>query len=165
MKWFLLSVVLLVGVRLYGQGTQGSDGEQGAVVLPDSPSSTNRKPEEDATAGAVRLRSLGGLATALSFQSAPFQKRPHVVNRAFALFALYQFAAGIADLETTERGFARGDSEGNPLIGSHPSRATLYEIALPVSLGIALWSYSLKKKGPHSRNWMIPPSVYGCGHI
>jgi hypothetical protein len=164
MKYVLLSAILLVSVHLHGQEKQRSESQQVAAILPNCPSST-KLILEDAARNTRAPRSLGEIPAALSLQSAFFQKPPHVINRAFALFTFYQFAASIADVESTVHGLSHGASEANPLVGSHPSRAKLYQTALPVSVGVAVWSYALKKKGPHSRNWMIPPAVCGSGHI
>jgi len=163
MRYVLLLLILSVGVHLWGQ-EERPDLAQNGSTLPNSASSTKLS-NGDATPGLQSLHSLGGAPPVLSIESPSSQQTRHVVNRAFVWLTLYQFAGAILDVESTEALLSRRYREANPLVGEHPSRIQLYGITVPVSTGVLLWSYKLKKKGPHSHLWMIPPSVVGTGHI
>jgi hypothetical protein len=101
----------------------------------------------------------------LAIQSPYAQQKRRVVDRNFVLFNLFQLGATIADVESTHFGLSRGLRETNPIFGERPSRFHQYLLAIPVSAAMAGLSYKQKKKAPHSRYWMIPPSVAGAVHF
>ena len=167
MKAFCLCFVVCVCIplctkELHAQEPYHAE-NNAAPALPDSPSALKQHKESNAL-DAANLHTLGGAPPALAIMPQPPAKHANVVDRKFILFTVFQFAASIADVESTQYGLSHGAAEGNPLFGSRPSRAKLYSIALPVSAGVSFWSYRLKKAAPHSGYWMIPSLVTGTTH-
>lgn len=109
--------------------------------------------------GIQQAHSSAEAAPPLSIAFVEHERPKHVVDRKFAVLTLFAVAATVGDVESTEYGTAHGASEGNPLVAAHPSRPVLYGISLPVSAGMAWWSYKLKRTAPHSAHWMIPLCV------
>jgi hypothetical protein len=54
--------------------------------------------------------------------------------------------------------------EGNPLLGSHPSTAKLYEVSFSMLGGQLLASAWMRHKVPNGKLWMMPPIIATAGH-
>ena len=158
MKQLMFSALVFISFPLYAQNVHQLEDKPSAISVPDSPSEV-RNEFNPGTPTSSPLRSLAGGPPALALQASPREKRPRVMDRSFALFTLFQFVATASDIESTCYGGSHGLQEANPLVGSHPSRGKLYGISMPVTTGLALWSYKLKKAAPHRRLWMVVPSV------
>jgi len=159
-----LFLYILLSTSTYVCGQEHQQRSENTVefaALPDAPSATQQFVNGGTPAP---LRSLGTAPPALLIQSLPPGKARRTADRSFVLLTLFQLAASIADVESTQHGLANGAAEGNPLFGSHPSRAFQYGVALPLSAGIAAWSYKLKRTAPQSRHWIIPQVIYGLIH-
>jgi hypothetical protein len=160
MRYCFLCALFLASIPLFGQTVQPTETLSDAV-FPDAPSVQTGGAD---TLVVPHLRSLGELPPALEILSVPQEKRRRVADRGFWLLSVFQVGAVVADIETTQYALARGGHEWNPLAGDHPSRGRLYGISLPISAGLTIWSYELKKLAPHSRYWMIPSVVCGSTH-
>jgi hypothetical protein len=69
-------------------------------------------------------------------------------NPLMVVGGLVNLAALIADAEATEACLhARTCTEGNPILGSHPSRAKAYGITLPMEFALYSMSAWMKKRG------------------
>lgn len=160
-----LSLVLCASAQVSpaSQNRWLQDANAGAVAsaeltLPDAPSATEHKPDE-ATRPGSGLQYTGIEPPTFRIQPRPAVVREKTIDRPFIILQALQLAAMIGDVESTRYGLSHGGREGNPLVGSHPSRAVLYGISLPVTAGLTYWSYHLKKAAPHSRRWQIVPLV------
>ena len=151
--WFCL--LLIMSLPASAQ-TASTPSEQ---ALPDAASS--RFIQEKTTFSAQPLRLT---PPPLRIEPAPSRRRKPVADRSFWLAAMFQVGAAIADIESTQYGLGHGARELNPLYGTHPTRARQYAIAMPIGAGVLAWSYRLKRSAPHSRYWLIPPSVVGSIH-
>jgi hypothetical protein len=158
MQCGFLCALFLASVPMFGQAVQPTETLSANAMFPDAPSVQIGGAD---TRVVPNLRSLGERAPSLEILSSPQEKPRRVADRGFWFLTLFQVGAVVADVETTQYALAHGGHEWNPLAGDHPSRTRLYGISLPLSAGLAIWSYELKKLAPHSHYWMIP-SV-GCG--
>lgn len=161
MKIFL-SVLLTLTTYSFSQEQQASKTVE-VSAQPDAPSATLAA-FDGASAENLPLRSLGNPPAALVMRTFPPTKPKKTVDRSFVLLTLFQFVGSVADIETTQYGLRHGTHEGNPLFGRHPSRAVQYGVTIPLSAGVALLSYRLKKRAPESKHWIIPQAVYGSIH-
>jgi hypothetical protein len=159
MKCLVLCGVVLVGWVAFAQTLQPSADQN---RLPDSASTS--KGTENASGTPFVVRPVPVRPPALSIQTGPPLETERVASRRFILASLFQIAATIGDVESTQYGLSHGAREANPLFGSHPSRAKQYAIAMPIAGGIVAWSYRLKRSAPHSRHWLIPSIVTGAIH-
>jgi len=155
---------LLVSICSAGYGAaQAIDPAKAISTLPDSPSVImdvlNRT-----LSSSLGPRRLVDAPPPLTIVTVSSVHKPKTADRRFVLLQLVQFATTVADIETTRYGIRHGGYERNLFIGSHPSIASLYAISIPVDVGLGVWSYRLKKKAPHSGNWMIPPILSGAAH-
>jgi hypothetical protein len=157
MKCLWLCGVLFLSSSLFGQ--LGVDDQ----ALPDS-ASTSKASADNGSGNPFAAQPIRFSPPALAIQSAPSRERTRTADRSFWLTHLFQIAATVADIESTQFGLARGAREANPLFGSHPSRGKQYAISMPLSAAVVGWSYRLKRSAPHSRHWLIPPIVIGTMH-
>jgi hypothetical protein len=165
MRYVCIAIILWTGACAFafGQGQRPDEAQTAVPAFPDNPSVTTQ------TARVVSLdlsplHSSGGRPPVLAVESQVPQQLARTGNRSFVLLTVFQAAATIGDIESTQLGLSHGAREANPLAGERPSRAELYAISLPISAGVALWSHRLKKMAPHSKCWMIPPIIFGTGH-
>lgn len=157
MKWWLLCGVLFLNSPLFAQ--VASDEK----ALPDS-ASASKASAEDVSGNLFSAQPIPVTPPSLAIQSLSTRERTHTANRSFWLTHLFQVAATVADIESTQYGLSHGAREANPLFGIHPSRARQYAISMPLSLAVVGWSYRLKRSSPRSRHWLIPPVVIGTIH-
>ena len=161
MRYCLLCSLFLASISLFCQTVQPTDSHSPGAALPDAPLVQQASVSDALTA--PKLRSLGEAPPSLQIMS-PQEKPRRVADRGFWSLTFFQVGAVVADIETTQYALGHGGHEWNPLAGDHPSRARLYGISLPISAGLAIWSFELKKLAPHSRYWMIPPVICGSTH-
>ena len=85
-------------------------------------------------------------------------------NKTFWIVNAYQFLWTVADIESTAFNLNKSSTcrEMNPLVGSRPSRATLYLSNLPVMVGAGYLSYRSRTK--HGKYWYLLPSIAGSAH-
>ncbi len=133
--------------------------QQAPNSLPDSPSYS---------AALVRPQGLPAIVA-----STPQRIRPSVTletrspnKRAFTLLSAVAVASTVADLEFTAHCLASNPRcrEANPLYGSHPSRARMYAIAMPMTAAQIWFSNHLRKKHPERKLWMIPTLTVTAVH-
>lgn len=86
-------------------------------------------------------------------------KKPKTIDRQFLLLNALQILASVADSESTIRGVRLGFHEVNPILGSHPTRAEVYELAMPVDALLVLFSYHYKRVSPDRRWWRVYPGL------
>lgn len=86
------------------------------------------------------------------------QENPSPHRRAFTLLSAVAVASTVADIEFTAHCLATNPRcrEANPLYGSHPSRARMYAIAMPMTAAQIWFSNHLRKKHPERKLWMLP---------
>jgi hypothetical protein len=163
MKPLLLFPMLFLSFSLFGQTLRALTTDH---PLPDSPSETRLRAASSETPSetAFPVQPVRPIPPPMMIRTAPVGERKHVMNRSFILVSLFQVGATIADLESTQYGISRGYKEGNPFFGAAASRPSQYAIAMPIAAGVAAWSYTLKRRAPHSRYWMIPQTVIGSIH-
>ena len=163
MRYVLLAATISLSVCSIGQEQSQTEAQQVVTIPPDNHSATLHATQGVAL-GPTALRSLEERPPALALESPPLQRLPRVVDTRFTLLTMFQVAANVADVETTVYGLSHRAYEANPIIGAHPSRGKLYAISMPISAGVALCTYKLKKTAPHRNVWMIPPVVVGGVH-
>ncbi len=157
MKCWLLCGVLFLSFPVLGQ--DASDDK----ALPDS-ASTSKASADNGSGNPFSAQPIRFTPPTLAIQSTPPRERMRTADRSFWLTHVFQIAATVADIESTQYGLAHGAREANPLFGSHPSRGKQYAISMPLSAAVVGWSYRLKRSAPHSRHWLIPPIVIGTMH-
>jgi hypothetical protein len=157
-KYLLICLLLSFGSFASAQAGNEAPAPASTALFPVSSSTTSQPPANQAF-GIQSIHSVIEAAPPMSIAFVEHERKQQVVTGKFVAFALFAFAATVGDVESTEYGTSHGASEGNPLVGAHPSRGLLYGISLPVSTGMALWSYKLKRTAPHSARWMIPLCV------
>jgi hypothetical protein len=88
-------------------------------------------------------------AQAAAQEIEPGNKAPksRIADKKFWTFTAVQFGAAVFDIETTQAGMRNGGVEGNPLFGSHPSRAKMYGVSFPLTAAVCALEYRLKKDG------------------
>jgi hypothetical protein len=90
---------------------------------------------------------------------------PRGADKKFWMINAFDVVWTIADIETTVTNLNSSPycREMNPLVGSRPSRTTLYLSNIPVMIGAGYLSYrSHKKQGKH---WYMLPSIAGGAHL
>ncbi len=155
-------LILFICLSASGQ-CQDADARTDSNTLPDSPSITLK----DSSNHSGTLRSEKGFTEAPPILNMVFPsevKTRRVADREFFVLQILNLAATVADIESTRYAQRHGGTEISPLVGSRPSITTLYAISIPANIGISFWSYRLKSKAPHSRNWRIPPVISGAMH-
>ncbi len=75
------------------------------------------------------------------------QLKPRIADKKFWTLTAVQFGAAVFDIESSQAGLRNGAVEGNPLFGSHPSRARMYGISMPQTAAVCALGYWLKKTG------------------
>ena len=142
MKIFITALFLVVSLPLIAQVSERS--------LPDSPSYT------------AALHSPAALP---AITSTPRRIRPTFTQedrdphrRGFMLLSATAVVSTVADIELTAHCLATNPNcrEANPLFGSHPSRARMYAIAMPMTAAQIWFSNHLRKKHPERKLWMLP---------
>jgi hypothetical protein len=165
MRSMFFCLALFLCSDAYGQHLQNFSAAE-SVALPDAPSTTQNTTDARTPGMSAQMRSLGATPPALLIRMPTVAESPRkTIDRSFILLTALNFAGTIADIESTQYGLSHGARESNPLFGSHPSRAFQYELSMPVSAMLGIWSYHLKKAAPQTRRWMIPQFVAGCAHI
>jgi len=154
----LISILISSGAQAQAGNTSRTLG-----FLPDSPSAKEGGLREQFENRPER-ETLGEVPPTLTMVTIASAKRPSTFDRKFVILQLFQFAATVADIETTRYGLNHGAQERSPLAGRHPSTTSLYAISVPLDVALGMWSYRLKKHEQHSRNWQIPPTICGAEH-
>jgi len=145
---FILGLIALTCSRANCQ-----DGNHRTVALPaipDAPSlNVGTKNAPHSQLDMKTAKSANGIPDLLIDSHA----KPKTINRQFLLLNTFLAVSTVADTETTLHclNFPRC-REANPILGSHPSRAQVYELAVPVTALAIYLSYHYKRKSP-SRNW------------
>jgi hypothetical protein len=84
------------------------------------------------------------------------ENNPGTMSRvAFWTLQGLMFASLVAAVETTQRCLNAGSCTAIPV--PFQSRTALYNLGVPVSVGIAVISYEMKKHGNHW--WYVPPVI------
>ena len=94
------------------------------------------------------------------------ETKPRILDRKFFLLAGIATAATVLDVATTSHCLSTyvNCNEGNPLLGSNPSRGRLYGVSFSILAGQILASAWLRRAMPHRKLWMIPPITATAGH-
>ena len=120
-------------------------------------------------ASAARPSSFAPLAPSTNFW-VENPSRPATVrssNRTFMLLATVSAAAMVADVELTANCVKTVSKcrEGNPLMGSDPSRARLYGVNVPIYAGEMMLSRMFRRKYPERKLWMLPVLSLTGSHV
>jgi hypothetical protein len=94
------------------------------------------------------------------------ETRARVFDRKFLVLAGIATAATMLDVATTTHCMSTyaDCQEGNPLLGSHPSKAKLYGVSFSMLGGQLLTSAWLRRKTPNGKLWVAPPIIATAGH-
>lgn len=87
----------------------------------------------------------------------PSKPRPTSTKKFWALTA-FSAAMTVADIELTQNCLAtvRGCYETDPIYGTHPSRARMYAINVPVNAAVSYLSYKTMRGKRLSKMWAWP---------
>lgn len=95
----------------------------------------------------------------------PKQEHKRIADKRFWTFTAYDVALTQLDIQTTMwalRNRTCKETLSSAFVGSHPSRLRLQTTALASNVGLAVFSYWLKKRG--NKNWWIPQLAAGTVH-
>ena len=99
----------------------------------------------------------------------PKNQKPQRPISAKKFWALTAFSAAmtVADIELTQNCLAtvRGCYETDPLYGTHPTRARMYAINVPINAAVAYVSYKAMTGKRRSRLWMWPQLALTATHF
>jgi hypothetical protein len=84
--------------------------------------------------------------------------QPRTFDRAFVILAAVSAATAVADIELTANCLKTvvNCREGNPFMGSDPSRARLYGMNIPFYVGEIVLSRMLRRRFPERKTWTMP---------
>jgi hypothetical protein len=145
------------GNRLATEPNQRPVCVAGTIDLPEAPSTSLG----DSSSGDAREVSESHFVSPTLELEKNAGKGGRTLDRHFILLNTLSAVALVADLETTVRG-VEGQAKGaelNPLFGSHPTRARLYGIAVPLNIFSLYVSYHYKKIEPRGSIWKLGPGV------
>jgi hypothetical protein len=140
----LLCSILLLSISLAAQDSRAASN---TAPLPESPSASRIFAESDVSTSGTpfTVQPVRPTPQSLVILAAPPREK-RVVIRSFILASLFHVGATIGDIETTQYGLSHGHKEGNPLVGSAPSRKLQYAVAVPVAGVVVGWSYRAQEE-------------------
>lgn len=96
----------------------------------------------------------------------PSKPKPTSTKKFWALTA-FSAAMTVADIELTQNCLAtvRGCYETDPIYGTHPSRARMYAINIPVNAAVSYLSYKAMNGKRLSRMWAWPQLALTATHF
>jgi hypothetical protein len=133
-------------------------------AVPLAQISVGHLPELDS---AARTNPIGALAPRTNFVIKKATPQVRTFDHSFAFLATVSAATAVADLELTANCLKTvvNCREGNPFMGSEPSRARLYGMNVPIYVGEIVLSRMLRRRYPERKLWMMPLLSFTGIHV